>query len=133
MPKKGRERHLAARDLKKIEDILHKMKKEVVSELSNIQQENLRRNLRADSGELSSYTTHMADMASNEEELAKTIRMLAAEEDILQELDNALERIAKGKYGVCEGCGDPIGRARLKAVPFACLCIDCRQKRDTGR
>jgi len=121
------------RDLKKFEKILRMMRDEVIAEVSQIHRENLRKNLREESGELSGYTTHMADMAADEAELAMNLRILAAEQDILQELDDALSRIERGKYGTCEGCGGPIGKARLMAKPFASMCIDCRQRQEMGR
>ena len=121
------------RDLKKFERILSLMKEEVASEVSHIQKDHLHRNLRAESGNLSGYSTHMADMAGDEEELTMTLRMLAAEEDILTELDEALKRIEEGTYGECERCKKTIGKARLTALPFARHCIECKTKVETGR
>lgn len=121
------------RDLKKFEKILRMMRDEVLAEVSQIHRENLRRNLREESGELSGYTTHMADMAGDEEELVMNLRMLAAEQDILEELEDALRRIERGTYGVCEGCGGNVGKPRLTAKPFARLCIECRQRKELGR
>jgi len=121
------------KDLRKFEKILRMMRDEVLAEVSQIHRENLRKNLREESGELSGYTTHMADMAGDEAELAMNLRMLAAEQDILQELDDALNRIERGTYGVCESCGGSVGKPRLMAKPFANLCIDCRQRQETGR
>ncbi len=42
-------------------------------------------------------------------------------------IQSALERIESGTYGVCDSCGDDIGRARLEAVPEATRCVDCAQ------
>ncbi len=44
----------------------------------------------------------------------------------VEEIDHALHKIASGTYGVCEGCGQPIPRARLKALPHARLCVACK-------
>ncbi len=43
----------------------------------------------------------------------------------IQQIDNALLRIRKGTYGVCEKCGEPISEARLEALPYATFCIEC--------
>ncbi|ABV92557.1 transcriptional regulator [Dinoroseobacter shibae DFL 12 = DSM 16493] len=48
-----------------------------------------------------------------------------AEQAELTRIDAALDRIAKGIYGTCLKCGDPIAEARLKAVPTAPLCATC--------
>ena len=45
----------------------------------------------------------------------------------LDEIDHALNKVAKKTYGYCENCRNPIPRARLKALPFAELCVDCKQ------
>lgn len=47
----------------------------------------------------------------------------AAEE--LNQVNDALARLDAGEYGFCKSCGNPIGQARLEAMPFATLCIDC--------
>lgn len=46
----------------------------------------------------------------------------------LRELDSALERIEARDYGLCAACGNPIGRPRLEARPYATLCIECARK-----
>ena len=43
----------------------------------------------------------------------------------LAEVDAALARVETGSYGVCEGCGSPIGDTRLEALPAARLCVEC--------
>lgn len=43
--------------------------------------------------------------------------------DLVEKMDRAIERIDEGTYGVCERCGKPIEKARLKALPYASLCI----------
>ncbi|MEA2050505.1 MAG: RNA polymerase-binding protein DksA [Campylobacterota bacterium] len=45
----------------------------------------------------------------------------------LKEIDEALESISNGTYGICEMCDDPIALGRLKAKPFAKFCTDCRE------
>ena len=46
----------------------------------------------------------------------------------LASIENALERMRAGKYGVCEGCGCKIPMARLNALPYATYCIDCQRE-----
>ena len=46
----------------------------------------------------------------------------------LVEIDAALQRIEAGTYGMCEGCGKPIGAERLSALPWARLCIDDQRR-----
>jgi DnaK suppressor protein len=46
----------------------------------------------------------------------------------LEQIEKAIEKIDKGTYGTCEDCGLPISEERLKALPFAIQCIECRRK-----
>ncbi len=50
--------------------------------------------------------------------------------DLLQKVNEALERIDNGTYGICEMCGLPIPEERLEALPYANLCITCKQKEE---
>jgi DnaK suppressor protein len=50
--------------------------------------------------------------------------------DLLAQSERALGRIGAGTYGFCESCGQPIGKARLKAFPRATLCVSCKQREE---
>ena len=49
--------------------------------------------------------------------------------DLIQKIDRALKRIDDGTYGICEACGKPIEKARIKALPYVDLCIKDAQAR----
>jgi DnaK suppressor protein len=51
----------------------------------------------------------------------------------LQEVDEALDRIANGTYGICEECGEPISLKRLEVRPVAKYCVSCLSKMERGR
>lgn len=50
--------------------------------------------------------------------------------ELLAQTERALARIEDGSYGVCESCGQPIGKARLQAFPRAVLCVSCKQREE---
>jgi DnaK suppressor protein len=50
--------------------------------------------------------------------------------ELLAQNERALDRIKSGTYGVCESCGEPIGKARLQAFPRATLCVACKQREE---
>lgn len=50
--------------------------------------------------------------------------------DLLAQNERAIQRIDTGTYGVCELCGNPIGKARLQAFPRATLCVTCKQREE---
>ena len=49
---------------------------------------------------------------------------------VLDEIDAALRRIDEGTFGLCGRCGKPIGEERLKAMPYAVKCIDCKRREE---
>lgn len=56
-----------------------------------------------------------------------TARTADLRSQMLKEIDRALERVARGSYGVCESCGEDISPARLKALPWARYCVRCQE------
>lgn len=50
--------------------------------------------------------------------------------DLLAQNERAIQRIEAGTYGVCERCGNPVGKARLQAFPRAALCVSCKQREE---
>jgi DnaK suppressor protein len=53
-------------------------------------------------------------------------------EQVISEIDAALQRIEDGTYGTCTNCGQKIPRERLDANPWADLCIDCKRRAEAG-
>ena len=60
------------------------------------------------------------------------LNRVSLDQDILFEIDEALNRLALGTYGVCDSCGKGIEKARLKAVPYSRMCIACQSKNEVG-
>ena len=82
------------------------------------------------SGDLSGYTVHMADMAADTYERELSMNLVSSEQEILYEIDDALKRLDDGSYGVCQQCSQPIAMSRLKAVPYASMCIACQRAKE---
>lgn len=70
---------------------------------------------------------HMAERGTDNFARDLMIRVLQDSDAELCDVNLALEKIDSGTYGQCEGCEEAIDRKRLKALPFARLCIDCKQ------
>jgi DnaK suppressor protein len=68
------------------------------------------------------------DRAAASEAAVLFDRLSADEQRELSDIEAALQRIEIGNYGACENCGGAIGRARLRALPEARLCITCLEK-----
>jgi DnaK suppressor protein len=78
---------------------------------------------------------HLSDLSdaggdANEEE--RSFRLLEIGNAELSQVTAALEQIAAGSYGVCVGCKQAINMERLKALPFATQCIDCKRLEESG-
>lgn len=76
------------------------------------------------------YSTHQADDATEAFEQAKGLAMRQNAERLLDQVQRALARFEDGTYGLCVNCGCPIDPARLEALPYAQLCLDCQSKQE---
>ncbi len=97
--------------------LLLEKRQEIVGNMSGLGSE--ARNRADAAGELSSMPIHMADVGTDNFEYELTLGLIEGERAIVKEIDEALERINKGTYGLCLATGKPIGKARLKAKPWA--------------
>jgi RNA polymerase-binding protein DksA len=71
-----------------------------------------------------------ADMGATSFERDQELTVLNNEREKLAQIDRALARIAAGTYGICESCGNPIGKGRAMAFPRATLCLTCKQREE---
>jgi DnaK suppressor protein len=58
------------------------------------------------------------------------LRLKEREQKLLKKIDEALDRITQGTFGICESCGGEISFKRLKARPVTTLCIECKTKQE---
>ncbi len=97
--------------------------------LSTRQQSIQRDTLASDSARLTARApSHMAEQASDEQELDMIVSRLTASTETLNEISEALERLDSGQYNICEECGKEIGDRRLEVQPWAKLCVSCKRK-----
>lgn len=73
----------------------------------------------------------MADQATGNNEVHIQLKLKQTDAKILQAIEEALERLEKGTYGVCRDCGEPISSARLGAIPWTRVCITCKEKQNS--
>lgn len=79
------------------------------------------------SGDLASFDEEFADAGTATFEREKDLSLSNNIRDLTEKIDHALELIDQGTYGLCERCGRPIEKARIKALPYATLCIKDKQ------
>jgi DnaK suppressor protein len=114
------------RDLKRFQKLLEEEKQTVLRKLGMIEEEIA--GLRSNKSGNQSYSNHMADIGSDAMETEQAFMHASKGTSYLLELEEALKRIEKGTYGVCESCGQKIPPRRLEAYLAARLCVQCKSR-----
>jgi len=113
-------------ELEYFKKLILKKKEELFAELGYLESSSISATSKDQSGDLSSYSFHMADQGTDTMEREMAFTFASREGRYLHHLNEALERIEKGTYGMCRTCGNPIDKVRLEAVPHATQCIKCK-------
>ena len=77
-------------------------------------------------GERAGMATHMADLGSDNFRHDLELGLMSDEGDVLEMIDEALQRIESSEYGICLECGCEINPKRLEAKPYARFCVKCK-------
>lgn len=107
---------------------LRALRDRLTGNVSHLTDEALRSTGGEASGSLSNAPLHMADLGTDNFEQEFAFTLLQNQEQVLEEIGEALERLRKGDFGRCEECGEAIPKARLQAVPYTRHCVACARK-----
>ncbi len=124
---------LSAADLEHYRQLLLQKRREILGNVSEIEGEALRKSRLDASGDLSSMPIHMADLGTDNFEQEFSLELMDSERRLLTEIEEALARINAGTYGICEGTGKPISKARLEAQPWARYSVEYAKMIEQGR
>lgn len=113
-------------------NLLLKKRTELLNQMGIIRETSFKDTIKDSSGDNSAYSFHMADQGTDAQEREKAFLFAYREGRLIYHIDEALERINQGNYGLCHECGEPISPERLEAVPHARLCIQCKSKEETS-
>jgi len=94
--------------------------------------EHLREQLQEEIEPASATDEDSADAAAAIYERGKVISLIQNREDRLRSLDEAIERVRKGLYGICKNCGEEIDPERLAIMPETSLCVRCANLLESG-
>jgi DnaK suppressor protein len=83
--------------------------------------------------DVSGYEDDLVDVATETFEREKGLALESTVQGMLQMVEEALQKIRQRTYGVCEGCGQSIDANRLRAIPYARLCIRCKEREERLR
>lgn len=120
-------------DLKKFTDALLAKKRELLEELGVMQDAHIGTSIKDATGDLSSYSYHMADQGTETMDREMAFMMASKQGRLIYHIDEALRRIKDGTYGTCQSCSKQISVARLEAVPHARLCIECKSREEDAK
>ena len=110
-----------------------KMQKKLISEKERLEKElkeiekNAQTTESEQSGELD-YTESFADVGSTTFDREKDDSLAWNVKDLLNQINDSLQKIKEGTYGTCADCNEEIDHARLEAIPYASSCLTCRNK-----
>jgi len=119
------------KDLAYFKKLILKKRDETLQELGYIRETSNNPDKEA-SGADSTYSIHMADHGTDEEQREKAYYHASRENRYLLHLEEALNRIENGTFGICKSCEQEIPKARLEAVPNTQLCVPCKLKEKQG-
>jgi DnaK suppressor protein len=109
-------------------DQLLNLARRITGDLSGLTGEALRRTGGEASGNLSNTPLHLADLGTDNYEQELTLSLLENEDQTLEAIRAAMDRIDNGTFGRCERCDRPISKERLNVLPFTSLCVDCARQ-----
>lgn len=101
-------------------------KKELLEELAHTMKSSVSTTIRESTGDISSYSYHMADQGTDAMERELSFMFASKSGRFLYHIEEALRRIDSKDFGKCIKCGKDISPARLEAVPHARMCIECK-------
>lgn len=111
---------MSAKDLEEFQALLNKLRAMLSGDLTQLHEEAFGQNGNHDAESKAGDTADGYYQEFN-------LRLMERDENTLAEVLEALDRIAAGSYGQCEGCEAGIAKDRLRAVPYARLCIECQR------
>lgn len=117
-------------DLKIFENLLNEKKETLLQELGYLEDNSMRLNSKDGAGDLSSHAYHLADQATETQDREQAFHLASREGKYLYYIEEALDRVRNGTFGVCKKCGKLIPKARLEAVPTAKMCIECKSAQE---
>jgi len=121
---------LSASELKMFEDLLIKRRKQIRGTVEALGDKTIGKNPTSESGDISSMPIHMADVGSDVFEHDLNLNLVENEGVELEDIEEAIEKVKKGAFGLCELCKRAITKERLKAIPYTKLCINCKKKEE---
>ncbi|MSR77259.1 MAG: TraR/DksA family transcriptional regulator [Candidatus Omnitrophica bacterium] len=118
------------KELEPYRTALLEIRRKIAGGLEHLEEGSFKKSQRDSAGDLSGYSLHMADVATDNFDMEFNIGLASNEQQYLNMIDVALHKIKEGTFGTCENCSKPIPQKRLMAIPHARLCIPCQEEEE---
>jgi RNA polymerase-binding protein DksA len=119
---------LTRAEKRRFEAMLLAKRNEILRNIICMEDETLRKQMT----DLSRLPIHMADIGTDNYDQEFTLGLMDGERELIREIEEALGRIEDDTYGICQGDGEPIPKARLRAIPWARYCVEHANLREKG-
>ena len=125
---------LKPEELQSFERMLTELRARLRGDLNQMSDEALGRMHAESSGNLSNIPADPADIGTEIYDQEFTLNLIQNEQETLDQIEEALERLRLGTYGLCTLCSGPIAKPRLQAIPYTRACIGCarQMEREAG-
>jgi RNA polymerase-binding transcription factor len=123
---------LTTKELQELKERLVQERADLQAQYEEIEESTFSTNQSDLSGEMG-FDEEYADAGTATFERERDLSLVNNLRDLMERIDKALAKIDEGTYGLCDRCGRPIEKARLKALPYANLCLQDKQAEERGR
>jgi RNA polymerase-binding transcription factor DksA len=120
---------LSKGELSEFKAILTRRRRLLLGDVKGLEGEAMKKGSDA-AGDLSTLPMHLADLGTDSFEQDISLGLMENESDEIREIEEALERIREGIFGLCEGCKKRVPKERLRAIPYTRLCVNCKKKEE---
>lgn len=128
-----KQKSMSARDLAKFKALLLELRDRIVGDIQFLTTDNLHRMGRETGADLSGASQHSADHGTDNFDREFALSLATSEQDVLYEIDDALQRIEDGTFGFCEMTGVAIEKARLEVIPYTRFSVQAQARMEQGR
>lgn len=131
-PKVAKKEKLKKAEREKLRKFLLAEKERILEQLRKLQKLSATDGSFRTADELPHHSMHMAEFASESQAIDAALGLRNIGEEHLTQIEESLEKLERGEYGICEACGKPINLERLLALPFVKLCLECKKQIEQG-
>jgi DnaK suppressor protein len=129
----SRKKKLNKKELEHFKKKLDEERKKVLEEMAELQSRNLMQSISEQSGEVSRYSYHLGDTASISYGREFSMGLAERQQKYIKQIEQALQRIEEGTYGICKVTGELIPTERLEEVPVAKYSVKGKELLDKKR